>query len=49
MNDTPKPKNDNTSKAHDKARANYDSGKSPIQTHNDLDKQRRQDRVKPTK
>lgn len=45
MND--KPKNDNTTPAHDKARRNYDSGKSPKQTRDDLDKQRRKETVKP--
>lgn len=47
MND--KPKNDNTSPAHDKAKSNYDSGKSPSQTRTDLDKHRRESKVTPTK
>lgn len=42
------PKNDNTSPAHDKARRNYDSGKSPEQTRRDLDAERRKQNIKPT-
>jgi hypothetical protein len=43
------PKNDNTSPAYDKAKSNFDKGKSPATTRNDLDKQRREEKVKPAK
>jgi len=39
--------NDNQSPAHDKARRNYDEGKSPAQTRKDLDTQKRREAVKP--
>lgn len=42
MSDEKKP-----SPAHEKARRNYDSGKSPGQTRKDLDDQRRRETVKP--
>lgn len=43
----PTPDNQNTSPAHDKARRNFDEGKSPKTTRDDLDRQRREERVKP--
>lgn len=45
MND--KPKNDNQSPGHSKAEKNYSTGKSPAQTRQDLDTQRRRETVKP--
>lgn len=45
MND--KPRNDNTTPAYDKARRNFDSGKSPEQTRRDLNTQKRAETVKP--
>jgi hypothetical protein len=40
-------KNDNTSPGYDKARENFDKGKSPSETRKDLDDQKRQESVKP--
>jgi hypothetical protein len=39
--------NDNTSPGYDKARENFDKGKSPSETRKDLDDQKRQESVKP--
>lgn len=39
--------NDNTSPGYDKARENFDKGKSPSETRRDLDNQKRQESVKP--
>lgn len=49
MNDKKKAGNDNTSKAHDLAKKNFESGKTASQTHKDLNKQRREETVKPVK
>lgn len=35
------------SPAHKKARSNFDAGKSPKTTRDDLDRQRRQEQIKP--
>jgi len=35
------------SPAHEKARRNFDEGKSPAQTRKDLDNQKRREAVKP--
>mgnify|MGYP000916816283 CR=1 FL=1 len=42
-----KPSNDNTSPAHDKARQNFERGKSPKQTRDDLSRQKAAEKVKP--
>ena len=39
--------NDNTSPGYDKARENFDKGKTPSETRRDLDDQKRQEQVKP--
>lgn len=39
--------NDNQSPAHEKARRNFDQGKSPEQTRRGLNDQKRQETVKP--
>lgn len=41
------PSNDNTSKGHDTARKNFEAGKSPRQTRDDLSRQRAAEKVKP--
>jgi hypothetical protein len=43
----PTPANQNTSPGYDKARENFDKGKSPSETRKDLDNQKRQESVKP--
>ena len=41
--------NDNPSPARDTARKNFEQGKSPRQTRNDLSKQKAREQVKPVK
>lgn len=41
------PSNDNTSKGHDTARKNFEQGKSPKQTRDDLSRQKAKENVKP--
>lgn len=38
---------DKPSPAHEKAKRNFEQGKSPKQTRDDLDRQRREERIKP--
>ncbi len=47
MNNKKSGSNDNTSPGYDKARENFDKGKSPSETRRDLDNQKRQEQVKP--
>ncbi len=39
--------NDNTSPGYDKARENFEKGKPEIDTRRDMDRQRREERIKP--
>ena len=48
MNDKKQtPSNDNTSKGYDTARKNFEAGKSPRQTRDDLSRQKAAEKVKP--